>query len=552
MGNASLYTSEKTAPKNDLAYSAPAPDNPNLPNDTYLTLAIALMASSFSFSGCLRPLKTEKAPVLTFVGGTSAFLFREVTIKNEYENKSKKLLEIKKWKDQKDADNQINAYEKSAAQESLSAQAAEKKASNARFLKKVLYISAGLFATFPLIQCKGCVTGYLGCLPKYSSCSDMDFCTASIDANPFLKNLFNIFSIPSAYALGLNAKKLGITSLGLILGKANILGERLSSIPDIGKSAMLQALSKAADNAAKTWEKAAKHYRKNEQSYKHLAGAIKAALDTPNKIDLNKKITPPKYASNPFNREKDRKKNSSSNVSPCAVGNLGELTIDKNCQCKKTGTCTTVSLPTVNFSALNTPEGLSDAYDSLGSKMNKSFQGNYSPSGDIATDLSRTHASGIGDWPQHLFDKIKKDIDGRQPGEFDNLQSSALKKLNKAVGKFYKSMSPQDKTAFHHSTGLFPSEIDSNVSPLPLTTPTSNTTVITSPSLPQTSSSPKALHSFFEDNSNPSPSPDKEQSFENFSIPDSTIIQQAKNSLWKIITLRYFITAYPRLFEEKR
>ena len=539
MGSKPIYSKE-------LAYDAGTPEKVELPNETYLTIGIALMASSLSFSGCLKPIRARKAPVLAFVGGASYFLFREVTIKEEYDKASKELLQIVKWKNREQADKQIELYEKAAAQESLAAQAAEKKASNAKFLQRALYISAGLFAVFPLQKCMGCGPGYWGCVPLYNSCR-REICLGEM--SPLPKNLFEIFSIPSAHALAFNAEKLGIASLGLILGKANILGRRLSSIPDIGKSAMLTGLAVAAGNATKKWEVAAKKYRKNEQSYLHLAKAVKTAIETNQEVVLNQNIKPLQYAPNPFTSED---KQNSSQTSPCAVGNLGELTIDRNCQCKKTGTCAKDFLPKINFADLNAPSGFSEAYGSFNDELNSSFQGDSFSSGDFATETSRLSAGGgIQDWPKKLFDKMKKNIDGKKARELHILQSDAQKKFHKAVTGTYKAMSPQEKNAFHNAVGSFSSGTDSPLSPLPQDTQTSQTKAVTTPPHSQDiSSSSEALNSFFGDDSS-TPPPNKEKVLEKYSIPNSALINKADLSLWGVITLRYFITAYPRLFEEK-
>ena len=557
-----LHSEENENGENPLAYDAGDVEKVDLPNDTYLTLGIALMAFSFSFSGCLKG-SLSQTPAWVFAGGSSVFLFRQVTIKEDYERDSEALgPKIKKWEKEDEAYQQIRYYKQAAQQEELAAEAAEKKASNARFLEKSLYISSGLFLAFPFIKCKGCLIGYFPCLGTYNSCDGgLPIKCASVapTRNTPFYSLLHLLSIPSAHAF--NAKKLGIVGLGAVLGTSKILGNRLSSIPDIFKGAMMMALAKVASNAAKEWDKAAVEYRKRKKSYKHLADAVEAAIEKETGVTGGPSITATQYPS-PVNATKSTPEGTSPKVSPCAVGKLGELTIDRTCACKKTNTCTNVPLPKIAFDAFDAPPSFGQAYDSYGQELNGAFSGDPLQSGQTASSSFLSKAAKVKDWPNDLLKNIKKEFEAHQPGSFDQGKSDALKTLRKSILSSHRSMSPEMKRQIANNFGLNssnaykdPSTFQTNPSPH-----SSETRAIKSPS-PSGASTKGPSKNFFgeflSDPSVPAVAAEEQMVEEEvrgqkvFDIPDLADIQNNQVSLWKIITTRYFITAYPRFFEER-
>ena len=154
----------------------PSSKKPGTLNETFLSIAAAFMG--WSLKGCLTPPQWSKAPLYTLVTGSSVFLFKEITAKDEFEGLSDDLMADYK-EGSKVSEKQIVALELAASQAELAAEAAEDKAANARLLKRTLMLSGTFYGAFALAHCsrKGSIVGAAGigaCLAKYNSCDDTD------------------------------------------------------------------------------------------------------------------------------------------------------------------------------------------------------------------------------------------------------------------------------------------------------------------------------------------------------------------------------------------
>ena len=272
----SLGDTEKS-PSPPLVTNLGSPEEEKIPKDIFLTLGTALMASMALSSCGLTSFNTTKVPLLVLTGASAVYLFREVAIKEDFTEKSKLLFQVEQWKETEKARRQQEAFERAAQEQRLAAEASDKKASNAKFLERSLYLSSALFLAFPLVACAKCTIGYLACLPTHNACKETACGVAlSPSSSPTRTFLRSLFTLERAYAF--NAKKLGIVSLGLLLGHAKALGQKMAAIPDVGKSALLALLAKRANGSKKQWEKAAQTYRENAKKYESLGKSIEVAL----------------------------------------------------------------------------------------------------------------------------------------------------------------------------------------------------------------------------------------------------------------------------------
>ena len=555
----------------DFFYDAGAPKDTETPNETYFTVAVALLASSFAFKGCLGK-ETKKIPTITFVSGASMFLFREVTIKEDFERKSQTLFKVKKWEEKEGADKQITAFEQAAEQQRLAADAAKKKASNAAWLEKTLYASGGLFAFFALKHCASCpIPGLQAvCIPSYNSCNETNACPSVASNKPvridmgFADALSFLTSLvaPAAYG-SVNLKKLGIVAAASIAGISESLGGKIAGIPDIWKASIMAGLAPIAAKSKRTWERAAQSFEENARKYEGLAAATKQRLESGIVVSAEKqKITAPKYPSALQNiKSRDRTK-SSRQPSACAKGETGQMVIDAECGCKKTNSCKSADLPKVDFKALDIPPFVGEAYDSLAKRGHALYNGDGTGiDGQIAHAGGNVGAAQIKKWHGSLLDAAKKGFGDTKGANFDGLKKRALSNFKGAVFRTYRNMSPRKRANFIASTGGgfgLVNEAANFGTTGPLDTPnrSDGVTLSVAPAL-KGAAAPSSSGIFLDASPSSTGAQDSDGRFEetgDFDIVTDEIFDTDPEgtSLWRIITIRYFKTAFPVIFKRKQ
>ena len=534
-------TSSHEPDETELLYDAGIPKESEIPNETYLTIGIALLASSFAFKGCIKPPSFEKIPLITFVTMALAFLFREVRIKEEFEERSRKLFQIKKWEGVEDATRQVEVFRTAAEQERLAAKASEDKAGNAKFLENTLLFSAALIGGFLFIKCK---LNPL-CFKQHNSCDGGEASSLRPMENITTPLLWDMLLPIRAHAV--DVKKLGIASLSSLMGFTDTIGKRIADTPNIYKAIMLTTLSRVASRSHNKWQEISETFKKNAQNYENLARMIETQLKAKVTTSFDNTIIPPKNNNSSVPNTKGSVQEKISSHSHCATGDISSLSMDKFCQCHSDNSCTQANLPKVDFNAMKLPSLAGKTYNGLGREVDSLFNGN---TWGGATGLSANPGrySAIKQWHNRVFGKLKKAI---KDNDFNKIKNRALKGTKSAILTTYYGMSPNHRSAFADLTGSFgPSNPHFFHEELEKTTKdlASKGVEITIP--PSTLNPSQTGHDLF--SSSPSPNTDDLANFENLDTAEANIVEDRQGvSLWKILTVRYLKTAFPLIFEEK-
>ena len=246
------------------------------------------------------------------------------------------------------------------------------------------------------------------------------------------------------------------------------------------------------------------------------------------------------------------------NTDTCVVGSLNSMALDRNCQCRRTNSCSKTNLPKVNFSALGgLPPAVGKAYNSLGAGGDELYRGNLEGAQGHFDNLNRQGAA-IQRLKGKVFDKLKNRLNkaSGDDGFYDNFQNRANDYLNKAVLSTYGNMAPGGMGSlgggmgFGGAGGHFGDSFGNDF----LSNTQGPQAVFPSGSL---GGGGGMTEDFGMEDEFGDPPPGGEgfggsKDFDNFKTFESDIVDRSSVPLWKIISSRYMRSALPVLLEKKR
>ena len=585
---------------------------PRIPLETFLTVGIALL--SVSFGKCIQPWDMGKVPLIALVTGASLFLVQEAFTKDDYKNKSEKLVKVEKGADQ---EAQVTAFEKARDQALLASEASEKKARNAGTLKTILTMSAGMFVAFPMIHCArnaGFGSLYLRCITKYNSTGnecrldkqckneDGDDLIPCPPTSAYFPPEWSV--LPKAYAQenketkkqnrSFKKQRLGLAAAAGVIGYTKNIGDRMRRVPDIFKGMMFMGLAAVASKSKGQWEKGSESFKRNAKRYDDMAKAMKKKLGSDAgvetcKDDPESEACKDRCKENPGDsscRNNDRiggdtrfgvgignKVDSDSlgvgssdmagvksgHASSCVVGSVGSMSVDRNCQCRKTNTCSKTNFPKANFSSLGgLPSSVEKAYDSLGRGGDDLYSGN-TEGADGHFDDFNNYSAAIDQTNRGIFDKLKDRMNTFGGDDYyDNFEDRAEKYLDKAVLSSYGNMSPNQMGALGDSMGFgdgssgsfgesFEEGQFSEVSEPDAIFPENSSVGVGGGVMEDLSMGEHFGPEAFGDEDSLD-----EGDFDEYENHEGDIVDDSSVSLWRVVSTRYMKTALPIFLKKKR
>ena len=237
--------------------------------------------------------------------------------------------------------------------------------------------------------------------------------------------------------------------------------------------------------------------------------------------------------------------------------------MDRECLCRQNATCSTMGLPKVDFEALRMPESIGQSYEALGREGDALLSGNSIQGQGIPSfsGLPGHRAASVERWGESLFGKVKDRMGGPSLEGLEGMRKKGMKDFREAVLTAYREMPPGVRSSLEELHGpenralgeatILAQGREGSFNPQALGLP-----------LPGVGGKkgPKALapgHFF----GNPSPPGVSEGelleedggmgNLDGLDIENDDIHGPSHTSIWRILTIRYFKSAYPVIFEEK-
>lgn len=244
----------------------------------------------------------------------------------------------------------------------------------------------------------------------------------------------------------------------------------------------------------------------------------------------------------------------------CMIGNLGEYRLDPKCECRKTNTCSTAKFDTTELSNLGLPSSFGSSLGAFGNGANSLFSGNlagadssFGTLGQNAANIERLRKKSM----ENAIASLKKDK------KFEK-QKFNIEKADEALGKMLKDDLNKSVNDILSSSGsgagtlaassAVPS-LDSAVAKDPKDLKQLVASIQGNAKAPAKDSGAGQFKFDFGDEAasdqniaNPLNQGDALSDFES---NESDISDRPNESIFKIITVRYFKSAYPRFFTEE-
>lgn len=261
--------------------------------------------------------------------------------------------------------------------------------------------------------------------------------------------------------------------------------------------------------------------------------------------------------------------NNPPNGALCLVGNLGEQTVDENCSCRQNNTCSKVDFSGVDFSGQGLPGFFGQTTSGLQAGANSAFSGNLAGANGAFAGIG-SNAANLRKLNDRLKAKAAAQLDalnkGKSKTDFKKLEDGLTKQLEKIAPSIIKSASAKNGSTLAAlgvgTTGigsgfggkpedLKPKDMLASVNQAVAATPKS--TGAADPlagfkfDFPQNGSADSADGGIGAEGA--LSQGDALNEFEN---NESDINDRKSENIFKIITFRYFKSAYPRFFDEDK
>ena len=517
-----------------------------------MTILAMLMGPSIAMA-CLQPISSK-----IFAASGAAYLILEVMNYSKYKKAGTSNQEMYAELDPTTYDLQIEAFTYAEQQELTAASALKSKASALNIFSlgmtaaAVMAIVEGVRALIPSQQGSDVCTGAVSSI-DFNKVFDLFFASAMAKESEKVSGAFSTMGILSGAAGAILAYK-GIAkatiqpalSNGFV--RAAVFGV-FAGLAMMAKSEVNKAKGKAESNAA---------------IYRNLRLQLERALNGAqqfagiNGVGNNIRNTIPRYEGIRDNME------NLNQGAICLVGKLGEQRIDEKCLCAKNNTCTKTDFSSVNLSSNGLPGSYGDILSGLSNGANSLFAGKTAAANSSFNNLS-SNAKSLRD----LLNKRKKVADSifkknKEKMRMDKLESDMDKHFNDNLEKSFNNLKGDENLLAKALSS--PIQSSSKISADALANAKNGDTKELLESIKTQS---KALDndgvaaqngSEFKFNFDEGKIAEGDEAKSNEEIisnmkeydPSSNgndISNRPEDSIFKIITMRYFRTAYPRFFE---
>lgn len=517
-----------------------------------MTILAMLMGPSIAMA-CLQPISSK-----IFAASGAAYLLMEVMNYSKYKKASTSNQEMYAELDPETYDLQIEAFTYAEQQELTAASALKKKASALNIFSlgmtaaAVMAIVEGVRALVPSQQGSDVCTGSVSSI-DFNKVFDLFFSSAMAKESEKVSGTFSKMGILAGAAGAILAYK-GIAKAtiqpalrnGFV--RAAVFGV-FAGLGMMAKSEVNKAKAKAESNAG--------IYRSLREALEHaLNGAQKFA--GMNGIGNNIRNTLPRYEGIRDNME------DLSKGAICLVGKLGEQKVDEQCLCAKNNTCSKADFSTVNLNSNGLPGSYGDILSGLSNGANSLFGGKTAAANSAFNNLS-SNAKSL----RNLLNKKKNVADSifkknKESMRMNKLEYDMDKHFNDDLTKSFNDLSGNERllaSALSNPLGSI-----SGISTSALANAKKGDTKellesIQSNSKPLDNSGVTAQDGSefkfnFDDNNFAQESDQKtdeeiisEMKEYDPSSNGNDISNRPEDSIFKIITMRYFRTAYPRIFD---
>ncbi|PIP89586.1 MAG: hypothetical protein COV38_11100 [Bdellovibrionales bacterium CG11_big_fil_rev_8_21_14_0_20_38_13] len=260
--------------------------------------------------------------------------------------------------------------------------------------------------------------------------------------------------------------------------------------------------------------------------------------------------------------------NNPPNGALCLVGNLGEQTVDANCSCRQNNTCSKVDFSAVDFGGQGLPGFFGQTTSGLQTGANSLFSGNLSGANGAFAGMGN-NAANLRKLNDRIKGKAISQLDSLNKGKSKTNLEKVEKDLNSALEKVAPQIikSAQQKNGSNlASLGIGTSGLSSGFGGKPEDLkPKDVLASINQAAAPAPSSGgaadplagfkfdfPKDGASDNLDATGADGALSQGDALGEFENNESDINDRKSESIFKIITFRYFKSAYPRFFDEDK
>lgn len=262
--------------------------------------------------------------------------------------------------------------------------------------------------------------------------------------------------------------------------------------------------------------------------------------------------------------------NNPPNGALCLVGNLGAQTVDENCSCRQNNTCSKVDFSGVDFSSQGLPGFFGQTTSGLQAGANSAFSGNLAGANGAFAGIAN-NAANLRKLNDRLKGKAAAQLDalnkGKSKTNFKKLEDDLAKQLEKIAPSIIKSASSKNGSALA-ALGVGTSGIGGSgfggkpeeLKPKDMLASVNQAAV----AAPKSTGAADPLAGFNFDFPKAGSGDGSEgigadggalsqgDALNEFENNESDINDRKSESIFKIITFRYFKSAYPRFFDKDK
>lgn len=515
-----------------------------------MTILAMLLGPSIAMA-CFQPISSK-----IFAASGAAYLLMEVMNYSKYKKASTSNQEMYAELDPETYDLQIEAFTYAEQQELTAASALKKKASALNIFSlgmtaaAIMAIVEGVRALVPSQQGTDVCTGSVSKI-DFNKVFDLFFSSAMAKESEKVSGAFSSMGILSAAAGAILAYK-GVAKATIQPALRN--GFVRAAV--FGVFAGLAMMAKSEVNKAKSKAEANANIYRNlrEQLERALNGAQRFAGI--NGVGNSIRNTLPRYQG-----IRDDLENPSAGAI-CLVGKLGEQRVDEQCLCAKNKTCTKTDFSSVSLGSNGLPGSYGDVLSGLSSGANSLFAGKTAAANSSFNSLS-SNAKSLRD----LLNKKKKLADSifkknKEKMRMNKLEADMEKHFGDDLKGALENLKGNERLLA--STLSNPIQSSSSISSQALASAQNGDTKELLESI-QTNALPLKNNGLaaddasqfkfnFDQATNDSMAQEKTDEeiiadMKEYNPTGNDISQRPDDSIFKIITMRYFRTAYPRIFD---
>tara|TARA_R110000868_G_scaffold61524_1_gene186916 strand:+ start:28568 stop:30370 length:1803 start_codon:yes stop_codon:yes gene_type:complete len=522
-----------------------------------MTILAMLMGPSIAMA-CMQPISGK-----IFALGGVAYLAMEVMNYSKYKKASTSNQEMYATLDPDTADKQIEAFTYAEQQELAAADALGKKAS----ALNIFFMAMTAAAVMAIIE------GVRALVPSQQGSDACTGTVTSIDIKKLLnKSLNGAFDFVFPSAMAKEAEKvqgpmgtMGILSLaaGAILAYKGVAKGFLQSALSNGfvRAAIFGVFAGFAMAAKAEVNKAKKKAEENAAVYASLRDRLMQALNGASQFaGMGGVQGAVRDRLGAYQGIRDEMNNLNTGAI-CLVGKLGEQRVDQQCLCAKNNTCSKAEFSSVGLNGQGLPSSFASGLDNLAGGANSLFAGNTAAADSSFGNLSQG-ATGLRKLKKQMTAKanavLKK---SKTPTSMEKLESQLDKELRRMAPGILNSLPANaaalaSGAALSTGTGIAASDLEKAKNGDLKDVLASISSKAAAPAaqkgvgefkfdFPEEAAIDESAEQFAQ-------MEQEKAGMGEFTENGSDISSRPFENIFKIITVRYFKSAYPRIFEEDK